>query len=278
MEKLIVVVAITGAWGGKKNNPNHPITPQEIADSVVESWKAGAAIAHLHMRDDEGNGTMSVAKFEETVKLIRAAGCDIVLNLTTSGDLNATDEQRMEPFMKLKPEMCSLDAGTFNWGEVGVFFNTYPFLVELGKRTIEYGVKPEIECFDVSHIETAIRLVKKGLIKERPHFQLVLGVVGGMAATIENLLFMRNKLPENATWAAFGIGSSHLEIMLASIAMGADAVRVGFEDNFYRSRGVMFNSNAEQVERAVQLAKLANREIATPDDARRILELRALEN
>jgi uncharacterized protein (DUF849 family) len=274
MEKLIVVVSVTGAWGGKKQNPNHPTTPEEIAKSVIECWKAGAAVAHLHMRDEKENGSMDVATFEKTVKLIRESGCDIVLNLTTSGELGADDERRMAPFMKLKPEMCSLDAGTFNWGEAGVFLNTFPFLVELGKRTIEYGVKPEIECFDVSQIETAIRLVKKGVIKERPHFQLCLGIVGGMAATIENLVFMRNQLPANATWSAFGIGSAHLPILMASIAMGCDAVRVGFEDNFYRSRGVMFNSNAEQVERAIQIAKLANREIATPDEARKILELR----
>ena len=265
MEKLIVVVSVTGAWGGKKQNPNHPTTPEEIAKSVIECWKAGAAVAHLHMRDEKENGSMDVATFEKTVKLIRESGCDIVLNLTTSGELGADDERRMAPFMKLKPEML---------GEAGVFLNTFPFLVELGKRTIEYGVKPEIECFDVSQIETAIRLVKKGVIKERPHFQLCLGIVGGMAATIENLVFMRNQLPANATWSAFGIGSAHLPILMASIAMGCDAVRVGFEDNFYRSRGVMFNTNAEQVERAIQIAKLANREIATPDEARKILELR----
>ena len=252
MKPLIIVVATTGGMGSKKNNPNHPITPEEIAQSVIECWHAGASIAHLHMRDEYENGSMDVALFEKTIRLIREAGCDIIINLTTSGLLG----------------------GTFNWGEVGVFYNTFPFLMELGKRALQYGIKPEIECFDVAHIETALRLVRKGVIQEPPHFQFILGVPGGIPASIENLLFMRNKLPSHATWSAIGIGSQHLEIMLASLAMGCDVIRVGFEDNFYRSRGVMFQSNAQQVERAVQLAKLANRTIATPDEARKILHLR----
>lgn len=274
MKPLIIVVATTGGMGSKKNNPNHPITPEEIAQSVIECWHAGASIAHLHMRDEYENGSMDVALFEKTIRLIREAGCDIIINLTTSGLLGSSDEERLAPMTQLKPEMCSLDAGTFNWGEVGVFYNTFPFLMELGKRALQYGIKPEIECFDVAHIETALRLVRKGVIQEPPHFQFILGVPGGIPASIENLLFMRNKLPSHATWSAIGIGSQHLEIMLASLAIGCDAIRVGFEDNFYRSRGVMFQSNAQQVERAVQLAKLANRTIATPDEARKILHLR----
>ncbi|MBR4953810.1 MAG: 3-keto-5-aminohexanoate cleavage protein, partial [Oscillospiraceae bacterium] len=147
-KKTIITVATTGAWPKKENNPNVPMTPEEICEDVYACWKAGAAIAHLHMRDDDGNGTMSKEKFAETVKLLRERhpDCDVILNLTTSGDLYATDETRQIHLKEIKPEMASYDCGSMNWMHSALFLNTPAFLEELGKNMQEWGVKPEIEA------------------------------------------------------------------------------------------------------------------------------------
>lgn len=272
MAKTIITVASTGAWPTKEHNPNIPLTPQEIADDVYECWKAGAAIAHLHMRDEQGRGTMSKERFAETVKLIRAK-CDIVLNLTTSGDLNATDETRMAHLIELKPEMASYDAGSMNWMHSSLFINHPAFLEKLGKTMIENGVKPEIEVFDAGMAYNAFYYMKKGVIAAPGHYQFVLGAAGGTAATVENLVYLKSIIPADATWSAFGIGAGHIPIMYAAIALGGH-VRVGMEDNVLYAKNRLAKSNAEFVERAARLIKEANNEVATPADAREILKLR----
>ena len=192
--KVIITVATTGAWPTKKNNPAIPLTPREIADDVYACWKAGAAVAHLHMRDDEGNGTMNKAKFAEAVSLIRER-CDIVVNLTTSGDLHATEETRMAHLIELKPELASYDCGSMNWMHNSLFLNPPAFLEKLGMVMQENGVKPEVEIFDGGMIENAKYYMKKGVLKAPVHFQFVLGAAGGMAATVENLVFLKNQIP-----------------------------------------------------------------------------------
>ena len=272
MAKTIITVAITGGMGTKKENPNHPVTPEEIAKSVVECWKAGASIAHLHMRDDEQRGTMDLERFRKTIKLIRATGCDIILNLTTAGGLGLTEEERMAVVPEFKPELATYDCGTMNFGPA-VFNNNPQFLTKLGLLIQENGSKPEVECFDVSQIENAKYFIKKGVLKEPVHFQFCLGIQGGMAANLDSLVFMKNQLPPGSTWSAFGIGPGHKEVLLGTIAMGGN-VRVGFEDNFYRSRGVYFQTNAEQVERVVRILKEFGLEHTTPDEAREILGIK----
>lgn len=272
-DKVIITVATTGAFPTKAHNPAIPITPQEIADDVYACWKAGAAVAHLHMRDENGAGTMSVEKFEETVALIRKTDCDIVLNCTTSGDLNATDDTRMMHLAKVKPEMASYDCGTMNWMHSTVFYNTPPFLEKLGLYMQAHNVKPEIEVFDASFIYNALYYLKKGVLKAPLHFQLCMGAPGGIAATIENLVFLKNLLPEDCTWSAFGIGANHLPILYTTIAMGGH-IRIGMEDNVYYSKGELAKSNSQFVERAVRLIKEANKQAATPDEARQILQLK----
>lgn len=266
-QKTIITVAPTGAWPNK--NPNTPLTPAEIADDVYYCWKAGAAVAHLHMRDDNGNGTMDKNKFAETVSMIRDR-CDIVLNLTTSGDLNATDETRMEHFIELKPEFASYDAGTMNWMHSTLFINHPRFLEKLGRTMIENGVKPEIEVFDAGIIYNAMYYVKKGVLQAPVHFQFVLGAAGGIGATVENLVFLKGLIPEGSIWSAFGIGREAIPILFATIAMGGH-VRVGMEDNVYYSKGKLADSNTQFVERTVRTIKEATREVATPDEARQIL-------
>ena len=273
MEKCIITVAVTGAWPKKENNPNVPMTPKEIANDVYDCWQAGASVAHLHMRDDDGNGTMDTDRFKETVALIKEKKCPIVLNLTTSGDLHATDETRMAHLIALKPEMASYDAGSMNWMHSGLFLNPPAFLEKLGQVMYENGVKPEIEAFDASFIYNALHYHKKGILKDPLHFQFCMGVAGGTAATVENLVYLKSLIPQSSTWSAFGVGVGHMPILLATIAMGGH-VRLGMEDNVLYAKGRLAKSNAEFVERAVRLIKEANRMVATTDDARQIFGLK----
>lgn len=269
--KTIITVATTGAWPKKKDNPNIPMTPQEIADDVYECYKAGAAICHLHMRDDEGNGTMDTGKFEETVDLIKKK-CDIVINCTTSGDLNATDESRQTHLRSIRPELASYDCGSMNWMHSSLFINHPKFLEQLGMTMQEAGVKPEIEIFDAGMIYNSLYYLKKGVLKAPVHYQLVLGAAGGSTATVENLVYLKNLLPEGCTWGALGIGKQHVPIMLTTVAMGGH-LRVGMEDNVFWSAGVLAESNAQLVKRAADIVRIAGNEVAAPDDAREILGL-----
>ncbi|MBP2642800.1 MAG: kce 5 [Firmicutes bacterium] len=273
MEKCIITVATTGAWPKKENNPNVPMTPREIAEEVNACWKAGAAIAHLHMRDDQGNGTMSTEKFRETVGLIKEMKCDIILNCTTSGDLQATEVTRMAHLIELKPEMASYDCGSMNWMHNSLFLNPPAFLEKLGLVMQENGVKPEIEAFDASFIYNAMYYQKKGILKGPLHFQFCLGAAGGSAATVENLVYLKGLIPQDATWSAFGVGAGHMPILLASVALGGH-IRIGMEDNVMYAKNRLAASNVEFVERAVRIIKEANRTVATSDDARQILSLK----
>lgn len=272
MAKTIITVATTGAWPTKKDNPNIPLTPAEIAEDVFECYKAGAAVAHLHMRDDEGKGTMSTAKFEETVKLIREK-CDIILNLTTSGDLNATDETRQAHLKAIKPEMASYDCGSMNWGHNALFINHPHFLEALGKTMLENNVKPEVEIFDAGMIYNSQHYLKMGVLKEPVHYQFVLGVPGGTAATVENLVYLKNLIPQGSTWSALGIGRGAMPILMTAIAMGGH-VRVGMEDNVMYAKGQLAESNAQFVTRAANLIREYGNEVATVADAKEILNLK----
>ncbi|MGI6326399.1 MAG: 3-keto-5-aminohexanoate cleavage protein [Saccharofermentanales bacterium] len=271
--KVILTVAPTGAWPSKKDNPAVPLQPKEIADDVYACWKAGAAVAHIHVRDDNDKSSMDYNKFVETVELIRATDCDIVLNLTTSGQLGLEDEDRMQHVIDLKPEMASYDCGSMNWLHTSVFENSPRFLEKLGTVLIENEVKPEIEVFDVGMIYNALYYLRKGFLQAPLHFNLVLGAAGGIAATVENLVFMKSLLPADATWSAFGIGRGHLPILYATLALGGH-LRVGMEDNVLYDRGVLAESNAQFVERSKRIVKEFNKELATPEEARQMLGLK----
>ena len=277
--KVIITAAVTGAWPKKESNPNVPMTPQEIADDVYACWKAGAAVAHLHMRDDEGNGTMDTAKFEETVNLIHTKypDCDIVLNLTTSGDIHADDEIRVAHVKKLKPEMASYDCGSMNWLNSGLFLNTPKFLTDCGLLFQELGVKPEIEAFDPGMIGNAAYYIKKGVLKTPVHFQFCMGCANGIAGSMKNLIFMKETADElvgkgNYTWSCFGVGHSAMEMLYGAVALGGN-IRVGMEDNVMYAKGQLAESNVQFIERAVRVIKEYGKEVATPDEARQILGL-----
>ncbi|MHB8076416.1 beta-keto acid cleavage family enzyme [Desulfosporosinus fructosivorans] len=273
MGKLVLTVATTGAWPTKKETPYVPLKPKEIAEEVYQCWKAGASIAHIHVRDDEDKASMKFEKFEEIVKLVRER-CDIVLNLTTSGGIGLMEEDRIKPFIELRPEMASFDAGTMNWMHSTVFENNPMFLERLGAKMQECNVKPEIEVFDLGMIYNALYYLKKGILKAPLHFQFCMGCPGGVTATEDNLLYMKNLIPKDATWSTFGVGAGQIPMLFAAIAFGATGVRVGMEDNVYYSKGVLAKSNVEFVERVKRLASEYGREIATPDEARKILGLR----
>jgi uncharacterized protein (DUF849 family) len=274
-KKLIITAALCGAGTTKEQNPNVPITPAEIAADVVAVAKAGAAIAHLHVRDENGKNSMATEKFTEVVNLVREElakeGLDIVLNLTTSGS-SWPDDVRMAQLAALKPEMCSYDPGSMNWANSYVFLNTPDFLEKLGTLTQEIQVKPEIEVFDAGMIGNINYYMKKGFLKGPLHCQFVLGVPGGMPGDVESLAYLLPKLPEGSTWSITGIGRAHMPMMLAGLAAGCDGLRVGLEDNVFMEKGVLA-TNASLVERAVELGKVAGREIATAEEAREILGL-----
>lgn len=278
-KKTIITVATTGAWPKKENNPNVPMTPAEIAEDVYDCWLAGAAVAHLHMRDGNGNGTMDKNKFAETIHLLRTnhPDCDVIFNLTTSGDLYATDETRQIHLKELRPEMASYDCGSMNWMHNALFINSPQFLEELGRNMQEWGVKPEIEAFDPGMIANAAFYLKKGVLKAPLHFQFCMGCANGIPGSMKNLVFMKetmDTLCPGSTWSCFGVGHSAMEIMYGAVAMGGH-IRVGMEDNVMYSKGRLAQSNREFVERAVRVVKEFGGEAATSTEAREILGLNA---
>ena len=284
--KIIIQCCICGAGTKRAQAPTVPYTPEEIAREVVAVAKAGASIAHIHVREDKevdgvmqiGYKSMSLQKFTETVELCRKycaeAGVDILINLTTSGG-EYEDHKRLQHLGALKPEMCSFDPNTINWANSYIFENSPRFLNLLAQEVVKHDVKPEFEVFDTGHIDSVMYYVNKHGIPQPPHIQFIMGVGGSMPGTAENLAFLVNKLPAGATWSVSGIGKCHMPMMLAGLALGCDGLRVGLEDN------VMFGKDAEGnkiiatnvmlVERAVELAKIAGREIATAEDARQML-------
>jgi len=277
MQKLIITVATTGAWPTKENTPNVPLQPEEIAEEVYNCWKVGAAVAHIHVRDDQGKAAMDFGKFERVVELMRTkyADCDIILNLTTSGGVNLKEEDRLRPFYELKPEMASYDCGSMNWLHTAVFENNPQFLEKLGHMMQEVGVKPEIEVFDPGMIYNAQYYIKQGVLKTPCHFQFCMGCAGGIAATTKNLVFMKDIMDDVApgsTWSAFGVAKGAMETLYAAVAMGGN-VRVGMEDNVLYKKGVLAENNMVFVERAKRVIEEFGYEVATPAEAREILSL-----
>ena len=276
--KRIITAAVTGAWPKKENNPNVPMTPEEICEDVYECWQAGAAIAHLHMSDENGDGTMDHNLFRKTVELIKEKhpDCDVILNLTTSGDINADDESRLLHVKELKPEMASYDCGSMNWLNMGLFLNSPKFLEECGMLFQELNVKPEIEAFDPGMIGNAAYYLKKGVLKAPLHFQFCMGCANGIPGSTKNLLFMKETMDQlcpGSTWSCFGVGHSAMEIMYAAIALGGN-IRVGMEDNVMYAKGQLAESNRQLIERAARVIREFGCEVATPDEARQILGLK----
>jgi len=286
--KVIVTCAVTGAGDTTKINPHVPVTPEEIARSAIDAAKAGASVAHLHARDPETGGiSHDLTLYREIVERIRESDTDIVINITSGGggdfapnlqnpyqagegsDLQ-TAEERHEPVAELKPEMCTLDCGSVNFGDM-VYVSPTEWLRRQARLIRESGVKPELECFDTGHLRFANQLISEGLIDGNPHFQFCLGIPWGAAADTETLLYLRSRLPENATWSAFGIGAMQMKILAQTALLGGH-VRVGLEDNLYLSKGVIAR-NDQLVEKGIGILGKLGKEPMTPQEARETLHL-----
>ncbi len=268
---LIISAALTGSWPTKEQNPAVPITEDEIAEAALAAALAGAAIVHIHVRDERGKVTCDPARYAKVRDLIEAAGCDVIVNMSTGGGAGqTTDEQRMEP-VSLRPEIASFDCGSCNFGKT-VFVNSPSFLDELATRMAAHGVLPEIECFEPGHVANALRLIDEGKLTPPFWFQFVLNVRGAAPGTIKQLTHMLDMLPAGALWSVCAIGRAQLPMDLAAMAMGGH-VRTGLEDNLYYHKGQLAESNAQLVARIARIAAEIGRPLATPADARAILGL-----
>jgi uncharacterized protein (DUF849 family) len=286
---VIISCAVTGAGDTVGKHPAIPVTPKQIADAAIEAAHAGAAIAHLHVRDPEtGKAGRKLEHYREAVQRIRDSGVDVVINITAGmgGDFffdpqnprtggHGTDianaAERVAHIEELRPEICTLDCGSLNFGD-GLFMATGDVLREMAERIQTIGVKPEIECFELGHIWLAKDLIKRGLIDAPPMFQLCLGIPWGAEATTETMLTMRNHLPAGANWAAFAIGRMQMAFVAQSMLLGGN-VRVGLEDNIWLDRGV-HATNQSLTARAKEVVERLGGRTLTAGEAREKLGLK----
>lgn len=287
-KNVIVSCAVTGAGDTTGKSRHVPVTPKEIADSAIKAAKAGATIAHVHARDPETGGlSHDVNLFKEIVERIRESETDVIINITSGGggdwipseddptrggegtDIQ-TPEERHEPVGKLLPEMCTLDCGSTNFGNM-LYVSPTDWLERQAKLVKESGVRAELECFDTGHVRFANHLIEKGLIEGDPLFQFCLGIPWGAAADAETLSYMKSRIPDNARWAAFGIGRMQMPIVAESVLQGGN-IRVGLEDNLYLKKGQLA-TNEQLVDKAVGIVHSLGSDIMTPAEARKELNL-----
>lgn len=301
MSKLIITCAVTGSVHTPSMSPHLPVTPEQIADQAIAAAEAGAAILHLHARDPEtGAPTPDPDVFLRFLPRIRDA-TDAVINISTGGGQQMSVAQRMEAALRVHPEMASLNMGTMNFGlfpaldkprdwqhawepeflEASrdfVFRNTFADIEQLLARLGDgCGTRFEFECYDVGHLYTLKHFLDRGLVKPPLFVQFVLGILGGIGADPENLLFMKQTADrlfgDNYTWSVLGAGRAQMPLVSMSAAMGGH-VRVGLEDSLYIERGRLAVSNAEQVQRIRGIAEGLSRTVATPAEVRDMLGLK----
>lgn len=286
-KNVILTCAVTGSGDSHLKHPGVPSTPKQIADSAIEAAKAGAAIVHLHVREADGTPSRKLEYYEETVDLIRQSGVDVIINLTTGmggdyvedpkdptifgpGSDMVAPAERVKHIQKIKPEICTLDCGSFNY-KTTAYLATYAMLKESAKLITEAGVKAEIEAFELGHIWQAKELIREGYLPESTMFQLCMGIPFGAESTPRNLVTMIDALPQGAAWGAFGIGQDEYPMVAQAVINGGNA-RVGLEDNIYLEKGV-FASNGQLVEKAVKLIETLGAKTLTPAEARKKLGL-----
>lgn len=270
MEKLVITVAPTGSVPTRRQTPHVPITPEEIVACGKRCEAAGASLIHVHARNptDESPST-DYELFKETCDGLRSE-TDLIVQISTGGRAGMAYEQRCER-LRLRPEMASLTTGSVNFPD-SVYENSPELIRRLARDMLDLGIKPEVEVFDVSMIQNALDLVSAGLARAPLHFDFVLGLKGSLPATVENLVHLKRCIPTDATWSVAGIGAHQLAMNMLALVMGGHS-RVGLEDNIYYRRGELA-SNEQLVERIVRLARELGREVADPDEARRILHLK----
>lgn len=291
--RVIVTCAVTGAGDTVGKHPAIPVTPQQIADAALEAAKAGATVAHIHVRNPEtGKPSRDPALYREVVDRIRSSGVDIVINLTAGmgGDLVIGPQDnptafgadtdlvggidRLPHVEQLLPEICTLDCGSLNFGDGSlVYVSTPDILRKQARRIQELGVKPELEIFDTGNLWFARRMVEEGLLDAPPLFQLCLGIPWGTPPDPRMMMAMRDMLPDGAVWAGFAIGRLQLPFVAQAVLLGGH-VRVGLEDNLYLDKGV-YASNGSLVERARTIIEAMGSKVMTPAEARSHLGLKA---
>jgi uncharacterized protein (DUF849 family) len=290
--KIIITCAVTGSGDTVGKSPHVPVTPEQIANSALEAASAGAAVVHCHVRDlKTGKGTRQVDLYAEVMERIRAKNSTVIINLTAGmgGDLVVGDGEtpmtwgagtdlvgpveRLLHIEKLRPEICTLDCGSLNFGDgQSIMVQTPTQLRQMAALIKSYGVKPEMEIFDSGNLWFAKQLCAEGLIDEAPLFQLCLGIPWGAPFDSETMAYQKAQLPKNAIWAAFGIGRNEFPAVAQAVLLGGH-VRVGLEDNLYLERGVLA-TNGSLVDKAVKVVEILGTSVASPDEARAILHLK----
>ncbi len=289
--KVIITCAVTGAGDTVGKHPAIPVTPQQIAEAAIEAASAGAAVVHIHVRDPEtGKGTRDPRLYREVVERLRASNVDMIINLTAGmgGDLDIGERnpvefgpntdlvgalERLVHVEELRPEICTLDCGTLNFGDGNLIYVSTPRQLRAGaKRIQELGVKPELEVFDTGHLWFAKQMLKEGLLDAPPLFQFCLGIPWGASADTTTMKAMKDSLPEGAVWAGFGIGRMQMPMVAQAVLLGGN-VRVGLEDNIWLEKGV-FATNGKLVEKAIKIIELMGARPVTPAEARQKLGLK----
>ena len=289
--EVIVTCAVTGAGDTLGKHPEVPVTPEQISNAAIAAAKAGASVAHIHVRDPEtGLGSRDVNLFKEVVERIRDSETDVVINLTAGmgGDWVPSEEnpsmpgpgtdmigpeERLAHVKEIHPEICSLDCGTMNFGNGNEIYISPPgYLRDMASMIQEWGVKPELEVFELGQIRFAKQMIKEGLINEPPMFQICLGIPWGAEQTVDSMKVMKDELPTNASWASFGIGRMQMPMAAAAVAMGGN-VRVGLEDNLYLEKGVLA-SNDQLVTRVIEIIQRMGSRVLSPKETRDKLKLK----
>lgn len=266
MEKLIITIAPTGNVPTKKLTPHVPVTPDEIAGDIIACYEAGAAVAHIHVRDREGLPTSDRDLFAKVLQDLDEKRCSIIRQISTGARGGKSAEERGAS-LSLKPHSASLSTGSSNF-PTAINANEPALINYLAGIMLAEHIKPEIEVFDTAMIHNAVQLQKAGLLQGPLLFNLVLGVKGSLPATAKNLFFLVESLPPDAIWSVSVIGSQHVNLSMIAMALGGH-VRVGIEDNIYYSKDVLA-TNVALVERMVRIARAMGREIASPEDVKRI--------
>ena len=290
--KVFISCAVTGSGDTASKHPDLPKTPEQIAKASIEAAKAGAAIAHIHVREDDGTPSRRLELYKEVIDRIRSSDTDVILNLTTGmgGDFEVgqgkdplnplgpnTDMihalDRLEHVEELLPEMCTLDCGSLNFGDTNMTFIHTPIqLREAAKKMQELGVKPEMEAFEMGHLWFANQMYNEGLIANPPWYQICLGIPWGAPANTSSMKVMADMVPNEGMWAGFGIGRTQMSMVAQSVILGGN-VRVGLEDNLYLEKGV-FATNGQLVEKAVRIVTDLGAKILTPQQTREKLNLK----
>lgn len=284
-EKVIICAALAGAATMKNQNPVVPYTPEEFAEEAAKCYRAGAAMVHVHARDDSGMPTHEIARIRDTYQAIKDRTPELIVNLSSAVGFGKTSEQRLAQIMEVRPEMASLNTNTMNFSLIDrstgtivldyVFENTFTMLQEFGKAMESLQIKPEIECYDIGGIDNALLIAKQGFFTDPMNFNFVWGVAGGQRFRPDAFVTMVHALPENAVFTTCGVGLDQFPSITMSCLMGGH-MRVGLEDNIRVPGGDLAKGSFEQVEWAVRIAASLDREPATPDEARKIMGIRAL--